>query len=403
MPATQQRRTSRIAGAAIAVAIGLVLGVVASEAMLRVVAPLPDHFFLYKPKMRVLFQIPDGELPGVTGPSHFVMNSQGVRADELTPDVDFRVLAIGGSTTIDAYLDYPKTWTQQLQRRLNEAQHVHRVWVGNAGKSAHRTREHRLQAEHLLDDLAPVDVVVLLIGANDMLRRLSEDQSYDPHFCERPDAEEQIAYRAFDYVPLRFQRSQPAWKRTELYARAHQVYLLGRRLWLGYARGALEDVKGVNLQTWRANRRDAIAIRDALPDLGPALDEYAANIEHIAATVRAHGAEPVFATQPSIWRADLPASLEPLLWLGGVGDFQRAGARSEYYSVAALADAMDQYNQRLLAVCRQIAVRCVDLAARIPKDESAFYDDAHFNEAGARIVAATFAEEILPLVEAKGR
>jgi hypothetical protein len=35
------------------------------------------------------------------------------------------------------------------------------------------------------------------------------------------------------------------------------------------------------------------------------------------------------------------------------------------------------------------------MAARIPKDTTAFFDDCHFNEAGARMVAENLTEYLL--------
>ena len=48
---------------------------------------------------------------------------------------------------------------------------------------------------------------------------------------------------------------------------------------------------------------------------------------------------------------------------------------------------MDAFDGRLLSLCRQDGLECLNLASLVPKDTSAFYDDAHFNEGGARIVA----------------
>lgn len=401
MAAPEARQASPALAAALAIGAGLLVGVVASELLLRGIAPLPERYLLYQPHMQITFDIPDGELPGVSGPAHFAISSIGLRADELPPHADFRVLAIGGSTTLDAYLDQPETWTQRLQQRLAAAPGAPRVWVGNAGKSGHRTREHRLQARQLLDELPKMDVVLLLVGANDMLRRLSEDQRYDPHFFARPDAERELMPLAFDYVPLQLRKSEPFYARTELWSRARQVRRLVMRIVKGRASGTVEDVEGVNLRNWRANRRAALALRDALPELGPALEEYAENLTWIVQTVRERGAEPVLVTQPSLWRADLPEALQRLLWLGGVGDFQRVGARAEYYSIGALAQATARYNETLLEVCRREQLACIDLASVLPKSDAAFYDDAHFNEAGADLVARTLAEALLPRLQAK--
>jgi hypothetical protein len=46
-------------------------------------------------------------------------------------------------------------------------------------------------------------------------------------------------------------------------------------------------------------------------------------------------------------------------------------------------------------VCRERGLECVDLAAKLPRDTSVFYDDCHFNESGARRVAEVLAEHLL--------
>ncbi len=48
---------------------------------------------------------------------------------------------------------------------------------------------------------------------------------------------------------------------------------------------------------------------------------------------------------------------------------------------------MAQFNQRLLQVCQERDVECIDLAAAINGVEAYFYDDVHFNEAGSQAVA----------------
>ena len=52
-------------------------------------------------------------------------------------------------------------------------------------------------------------------------------------------------------------------------------------------------------------------------------------------------------TQPVMW--DIKESeYEALLWMGGVGYFMN-GESDTYYSPQVLAEAMDRYNEKLLA------------------------------------------------------
>ena len=94
-----------------------------------------------------------------------------------------------------------------------------------------------------------------------------------------------------------------------------------------------------------------------------------------------------------MWRADLPPELRDLLWMGGIGHYQDSPGL-EYYSVEALAEGLAAYNDSLLGICERQGVQCIDLAARLPKDTTVFFDDVHFNESGARQVAAILARDL---------
>ena len=85
--------------------------------------------------------------------------------------------------------------------------------------------------------------------------------------------------------------------------------------------------------------------------------------------------------------------LRALLWFGWKDREPWEGA-TEYYSVTALATGMAAYNRTLLETCAAENVECIDLAAALPQDASAFYDDCHFNEHGARLAADVVAEHL---------
>src|SRR5690606_16482325 len=145
--------------------------------------------------------------------------------------------------------------------------------------------------------------------------------------------------------------------------------------------------------TWRAHRAGASQRLDALPDLGPALGEYRRNVVALARLCADHGARPLFLTQPCLWREDLAPEDEALLWMGGVGDYQREPGAA-CCPARALAEGLGRYNEELAAACAEAGADCLDLAALLPRDRTVFYDDVHFNEHGARLVADRVAEAL---------
>ena len=137
-----------------------------------------------------------------------------------------------------------------------------------------------------------------------------------------------------------------------------------------------------------------------LPDLRLALEEYAQRVRTLEQECRQYQRRCVFLTQPTMWRTGLTAAEEGVLYGGGAG---YRGAARGYVTAPELGRAMAAYNQTLLAVCRNEQLECYDLASAIPKDLSAFSDESHYNDNGARLVADYLAEHLLsssPLKEA---
>jgi hypothetical protein len=154
------------------------------------------------------------------------------------------------------------------------------------------------------------------------------------------------------------------------------------------------DRSGLRVREWRSARKQARALRDALPDLSAALEHYARSLGRIADLAAAQGVRAIFLTQPSLWREDLTPAERDLLWTGGP-PLDRIGPGAEYYSVGALAEGMRRYNARLLDSCRERDAECLDLAERIPRTTEVFWDDVHFTEEGARRVADLVAGYLL--------
>jgi hypothetical protein len=57
-----------------------------------------------------------------------------------------------------------------------------------------------------------------------------------------------------------------------------------------------------------------------------------------------------------------------------------------------MAACMRLYNGQLVETCRQFGVECIDLASLLPQTAQVFYDDCHFTEFGAELVAGIVAD-----------
>lgn len=376
------------AGAKAALLLVTLLGMaLLGEVVLRTALPAPEGYFVYPPGLDRSYEPESRVMPGVSGTSRFRVNSLGLRGDELPEGESYRVLAVGGSTTQCLYLDHHEAWPGRLQQLLDGIREEP-VWVGNAGKPGRRTAEHVLQVEKLLPQIGEVDLLVLLVGANDTSQTLSGRSPPSVAELEEPERRRRLLRRAFALLPPDYALHPP--RRTALWT---TVERLRRRLEIRQHWELIQDRGGSNYVRWREWRAGASRIRDRLPELGGPVEAYLANLRAVLAEARAHSVRTVFLTQPTIYRPDLPPQLRGLLWMGWVED-RRRGEGSEYYSPAALARAYEHFNGALRRFCREEGAECLDLARRLPKDTSVFYDDMHYNEAGAEKVARAVFEHL---------
>lgn len=388
--ALARRLGTRLALLAGSTAFALLL----AEGALRWVVPTmvdSPHHCVWPPHLKAVFSPDPAIMPGIHGQSLFIANSRGFRGDEMPSEPSYRILAVGGSTTENLFLDQTETWPQLLQEKLSAGAPSPPVWVGNAGKSGLSTRDHVVQLKYLLPELPAIDAIVFLVGVNDLTLRNLQDSAYDPDFMTRKGAEGELLPRAFGVYPLRnpalpWQRRTAVWQLARTVTR--RVQTTGRDY---------QDQAGRHYARWRAERQNATGIRETTPDLATALAEYSRNVNRLIDLAQERGIRPIFLTQPTLWRRDLSPELTARLWVGKIGTDDGGG--HEYYSVAVLADEMEKYNETLARTCQARKVECFDLASRVPKDGTVFYDDDHYTEKGSALVAelvAGFMRERVP-------
>jgi len=387
-----QRRIIKILRAILLAACGLLIGLGLTEALLRLFYTPEDRFLVWRPNLaRELY--PASEIfPGIDGVSRLITSSDGFRADEFGDPGDYQILVLGGSTTECLYLDQPETWTQILQDLLN-SQGGHTSWVGNAGRSGLNARHHMVQVEYLLPQFPQIDAIVVLAGVNDfLLTRLRNADGYNPRFMESAEARARAIPSAFKVVPADYdldRSNEPFYRQTAIWRLLREVKsAILRKVAEENGEFFVQDEVGQFYAQERARRHSSGPYLDVLPDLTSALGEFRTNLNAIIDHAQKNGVRVVLMTQPSIWREDLPSELDAWLWMG-------EDSQGRYYSVGALAEGMAMYNQVVLEVCVERGVECLDLASLLPKDGTVFYDEIHFNENGARLVASALAEFFL--------
>lgn len=368
------------------VVTGVLVGLALGEVSLAHYLPAGDKYYALQPNQHVIFKPYPAMMPGISGDSHYITNSEGIRGDEISPDDDYQILIVGGSAAQCIYLDQTEAWPQRLQTYLNQARLERQVWVGNVGKSGHTSYEHIAQLHHLLPQYPNLDAVIVLTGVNDFGLVTKLGEAYGPDHLTWPGMRQAILSRAFDIRPRLNPGLLPHYKFSGIWRILANVRQDQNRRPIPAIQ--IEDEAGKNYIN-RRQARQAAVIEEELPDLANGLAAYRHNINTMIDIAQAHDVRLILLTQPAMWRADLPQAEQKLLWFGWRAD------RKVYYSVSALAEGMAAHNKALLDVCRQRQVECLDVASVLPQDTTVFYDDVHFNESGAAQVARLLAGYLL--------
>ena len=303
--------------------------------------------------MDLTIEVSSKNVPGVEGPQRITTDGEGFRTgnriiqyDDETP---FRIFAIGASTTEQAYLDDSQTWTRLLESRLNAA--VSRpVEVINTGVAGLRL-VHHLATQDRIEDMNP-DLVVFLVGINDWNRQIKAHFDKDERFHEPLSAR----------LRSRFQRS--------VAFTFHQIYIaLPQRSKL--------VVRDPHF-TAMTDRKSRPHVEEYSPQA--VSEDFAQGMASLVERCRAGSYRCMLMTQPNAYYIGAPSSVTQYFRL-------TPADRSYTLDLESLVHVADLYNDFVRDLAAKDAVLMCDLDAVVPKGTEAFYDEAHFNTNGARIVA----------------
>jgi hypothetical protein len=342
------------------------------EVFLRTFGLTPPIPFMLMDRTRVVTRMDPAVYPGINGTKVFTVNALGLRGPlPPRPGSAYRIVTVGGSTTICANLDDSEEWPHLLMNYMNASRPALPVWVGNAGGAGLKTLNHIVLMQWL-PGVIHVDMAIFLIGVNDLDATLAFQGGPTEAALEK-----QAGFEGALPPGAHWRSLYPRYRRLVLPALIHRaIQNLRQRI------HPPVETPLIDLDRFRQRRAAAPVL--PLPDLSTGLKEYRARIAVLANQCRDLQLRCLFLTQPAMWRSGLSPAEQRLLWLGYAGPFDHPAG---FHSAADMGRAMDMYNQVLLDVCEQSGLECFDIASRIPKDTSAFFDDMHYNENGARLVA----------------
>lgn len=329
---------------------------VLAEIILSLSNIFPNDYFTNTPYASHEYSENPSYIDGISGFYKIAYDALGSRSVSDYSKAPHKIVAFGGSTTICSALTQEKTWTALLDRKLGDS-----YWVGNFARSGNSSNHHVFQFQHILDkpELKDTEIVLILVGVNDCLGYLISEEKY----IHMSDLD--VKKSAFKHIPnseLPFLRKLTLSKLAKQ-AKQRILYYTQKRRPIDY----LEKFES----TTEPNTK--------LPDLTNGLNHYEQNLKKIINKAQKRNISIIFITQPTLWQKNLADKYKTLL-----------AARAHYnktplYTGEALNEIMTIFNQRLITVCNSYNIPVIDL--QLPKNQTIFYDDMHFNESGAEVVA----------------
>lgn len=360
----------------LALGVTLVIMLVVGEVILRLGFPVEDPYRARKQGMTAdakyiesqfapyqqLELLPEPELPGMPAKARFSTDNLGFRGPDIVqpkPPSEFRIFMVGGSTTECLYLDDTMTTAYVLESFLaGRLPHGKIAKVYNAGKSGDRSYDHLAMIGQRIVHLQP-DMIIVFCGINDLTAAI-----YNADYLHFPSgAKAELTF--FAQVKLLLTEFQ-----------------IPRRLYYVY-RSIFRPKSDVELLTaigLKSDYEEKVALRKSQPvsDDFPRIDliHYGNNLISIVGLARAHGVRVVMMTQATTWNS----KTDP-----GIADRHWASYRNGVtYREDMLDSAMNLYNGIMREAGAAMDVPVFETALMIPKTRVYFYDDCHFNMAGAR-------------------
>ncbi len=369
----------------VAGALSLAALVVAAEISARLWIRARRHYYVLPPGLRIRLEIDRPTFPQLEPVVRFDVNSDGERGGEVprSPGL-YRVLVGGGSQAEGFLLDQYTSWPGALQRLLEQPEHLDRlgarqVHVGSIARSGVGSEALDLILDRTLPRYPRLQLIVVLVGATDVLRWLEHDAPALPAPVRTADC-----FRCHPEGPF-------GWKpRTlasmELMARA-------RRRWLRPVQGHPRAGRWItNARAMRARARD---IQKTMPDPTGMLAHFEFHFRRVLARASAHADRVLVVRQP--WFDKTFTEEETAhMWHGGAGQVWREEVTS-YYSFDVVSRLMGLVDANAERIATDVGVEQVDLMPWLPRSLETYYDGFHHTPGGARNVATLVAAAVLRL------
>ncbi len=334
-----------------------------------------DDFITLQPNIHQIVDVRAG-IPGIHGRQLITTDSKGFR---VTKDIDYesdesyRIFAIGGSTTEQIYLDDRSTWTHLLQEYLSDKTQLN-VEVINTGVSGLRARHHLATLRKIIE-MHP-DLVIFMVGLNDWNWYIKESFPEKHNIMETISTLRSKLFLRNTMIGKAIKaaimsKKKPEKKEGKISVRVDYGDYFSRQ------RDSLSKPRSYSFHPVNVNR------------------QYDTVMSEISRECHSSNLNCVFITQPTGYQKGAEKDFKKGFWMTPPNKPYTLDFESMVY-IASL------YNSYLIKFAAKNGHRVCDAANRLSPTYDNFYDDCHFNTAGARKISIIIGECLQDIVGQTG-
>lgn len=282
---------------------------------------------------------------------------------------EFRIIALGGSTTRCERLEEQNRYPKVLETILSKKYPSRKITVLNAGMDWYTTQHSLINYITNCRDYNP-DFIVVMHSINDIYRSFSP-----PYFAM---GEYNDRYSHF-YGPAINGARPPA---PETFERnlIKQIYYSIKSFGKSkntQSKEFLDKIIGTEVDIPFEEYRS--------------FDPYQKNFSKLFHYLKSDSVHCMLLLQPSIYKETMTQAELDSLWFGKLFCYQDG----VYPSPASLAEAMKKFNSAAKTIADENNVMVADGEGKIPKTLDYFIDDTHYTDKGAAKLAELVAEQII--------
>jgi lysophospholipase L1-like esterase len=353
---------------------GAVLMEYAARAFLR-----RSKYYVFEPNKQLYIEPDPDILPTLEKKIFYATNEVGERGNQLPQGQRFyKILCCGGSAMEGMFLDQKTCLSGALESRLSGSDDFvgQAVNVGNIGKSLTDMVTLNQMLRKLLPQYDNVDVMVVMVGASEVVRWLElgaptttapECKPVSDMFALHPEMQYSFSVQN---LALRKLLGRLLPRKPQTFKRAGRRYREAREM-----------------------RATAVKTITQVPDSRSFMEHFSGELRKGLALAQAKAPLVVVVRQPWFEKEEYSAEELSQFWHGGVGN-AFYGSVTEFYSPQVISALMHQVSVEVEKVCSEFGITSIDCRKTLPSRLEFFYDQIHFTASGSQLLADEIAATI---------